>query len=373
MGLNLHKEYEYFVVFVTNTKPLCSNDDSLNMLQIQNMIMEIVETILNKPLATDLIRIKCADLVAVLFHFCHTAHVITVTQPSVDQTKYRITIKEAAVKLLTIGQILAQQYAKTRLVGHDQEIWHILETQMNYLSELLWNIASMSDLHELLSFKIQIYSHSHIIMDKMHAILNKPHMEEEFETKSIYPWKYYWHPKSKKLLNYLGQCKSVPLGVSYSLNEILKFVNSDMIHKIYDHETPETDVVNEMASIFQLSGTDFCLRDLRSLQWPLLQHLYTLKFEDLWNSKHLEVPVRTRVIRELSGIIKDIHNQKQDGRVSTGIGSHSNNGSSTRYETIKRDNQTREPEQDTRDEGTENSRDPSRKFVFRKRTRSNSE
>jgi len=38
-----------------------------------------------------------------------------------------------------------------------------------------------------------------------------------------------------------------------------------------------------------LEEKDFNLRDLRSIQYPLLSHLYTLPYDDIWNEQYLTV------------------------------------------------------------------------------------
>ncbi len=302
----LHKEYNYFVVFATKTNQLCSAADSLNILQIESTIMELAEIIITKPFAIDSIRIKCAELIGILFHFCHVIKTISPAKPSMYMKRIVLDEQEAVTRLLNLGRNLAYKYANTKILGSSKELWTNIEQIMHDLSEILWNIASMIDIHELLSFKIQISCNQHIVMEKMHAILSKPHMEKEFESKSIFPWNYYWHPGSKHLLAYIGDCSKTPLGIAFSLHDIVDHFYSQMMHKIYDHEEQETEILAEIGSLFQLDQGDFCLRDKRSLQWPLLQHIYTLKFEDIWNEKYLEIPLKSKITGELSEIIKSV-------------------------------------------------------------------
>lgn len=301
----MDKEYKYFNVFIAKTHQLYSSEDGLNLLQLESLIMDLSELILDKPLAQDSIRLKCSDLISVIFSFCQSINILQPIKPSTEMIPRKIKSREAVVRLMASGKKLAYKYAMTKFLDNKQNIWLDFKITFQDITELLWNICDMKSIHDLLSYKIQTYCHYHIIIGKIHTILAKPHLSDEFENKSIFPWKYFWHPASKKLLNYMGECIKAPLGVEFSLDEIIDHFYDQMIHKIEDHEESEDSVLAEIKDLFQLEPEEFCLRDRRSLQWPLLQHIYSLPFEDIWNSKYLDIPKRERVKGELSGIIKE--------------------------------------------------------------------
>ena len=54
-------------------------------------------------------------------------------------------------------------------------------------------------------------------------------------------------------------------------------------------ETIKKKIKTQVSKLFQLEEKEFNLRDLRSLQYPLLSHVYTLPYDDIWNEKYLKV------------------------------------------------------------------------------------
>jgi len=309
-GKDKEREYKYFLVFVKKTNPLCSPDDLLNLLQIQSNIMELVEIIMDKRLDIDHIRLKCGDILTMLFQFCQTAMYLGPVKTSESLKKETLRSRDAVIKLMKFGKTIIQKYSMTKIIGICRESIEELNYQIQELTELLWNISELESIHDLMSYKIQAYSHNHIFTEKHHSILSKPYMKDEFESKSVFPWKYYWHPNSKKLLNYMGDCTKTKLGVAFTLNEIVDHFYEQMLHKIYDHEELEANVSLEVGALFQLQQEDFCLRDKRSLQWPLLQHVYTLRFEELWNLKHLKIPKRSSLVLDLPNSFCETKNSK---------------------------------------------------------------
>ena len=108
-----------------------------------------------------------------------------------------------------------------------------------------------------------------------------------YQNNPIYPWKYYWNPISTDIIEFMSP--HIKLGESYSMSEILQQFNEVIKENIYGKNQDEDKIKTEVSKLFQLEEKDFNLRDLRSLQYPLLSHLYTLPYEDIWNEKYLKV------------------------------------------------------------------------------------
>ena len=62
-----------------------------------------------------------------------------------------------------------------------------------------------------------------------------------------------------------------------------------------------------LSNLFQLSETDFNIKDKKTLLWPLMTHIYTQSFEDNWNAKHMQIAIPKEEPR-----IKDLKEKKKE-------------------------------------------------------------
>jgi len=295
-GEVMSDEYQYFHTFVEKSNQKCSHEDSLNFIQMQSYTFELLEKLTEEgngyeSLDKDYIAFHCSHIMALLFGICHDIKTIIPCLPSI-QIPYRfpseMNIAQLCRKLVTISKDLNTYFAKSSICAYDRtyDLW-FQEAIYDY-GTLIWKISGTQDMHDLMTLKIQIYCHYHIMSEKYHAQLAKPFMQNEYRSKSIMGWKYFWNPKSTALLDLLALDGHhvMRYGVAYSLDDATFRIQIAILRKIYSGQMSEDELVHSLCRIFQLRNKELNIRDRRTLIWPILQHLYCMPFEDLWNGKH---------------------------------------------------------------------------------------
>ena len=201
--------------------------------------------------------------------------------------KFR-NIRLHAAELINSIEKMSLAYDKTVLHSHSQLVWRDFQTQVYNVTHSIWEMSDFNNIHELLSLKIQNTCHGRIMIRKQHLIMKNSYMKMAYLNNPIYPWKYYWNPISIDMIEFMSS--HIKLGEPYSMSEILNQFNEVIKENIYGKNHKEEDKIKtQVSKLFQLEEKEFNLRDLRSLQYPLLSHLYTLPYDDIWNEKYLKV------------------------------------------------------------------------------------
>ena len=63
-----------------------------------------------------------------------------------------------------------------------------MQGDMYTLTNNLIGLSQMTDIHDLMSMTIQTECHGVLYKQRMAHIKSTPHMKEEYERNSIYPW-----------------------------------------------------------------------------------------------------------------------------------------------------------------------------------------
>jgi len=295
-GESMNDEYQYFHTFVEKSNQKCSHDENLNFIQLQTYTFELLEKLTEEGngydnVDQDCVTFHCSHIMALLFGICQDIKTVIPCLPSI-RLQYRfpedMNMTQLCRKLFTVSKDLATYYAKSSICAYDRtyDLW-FQEAIYDY-GTLIWKISGTDNIHDLMSLKIQLYSHYHVISEKYHAQMRKPFMLNEYRSKSIIGWKYFWNPKSTTLLDLLALDGHhvMRYGVAYSLDDATFRIQIAILRKLYYGKMSEHDLVHSLCNIFQLRNKEINIRDRRTLLWPVLQHLYCLPFEDLWNEKH---------------------------------------------------------------------------------------
>jgi len=282
-------EYKYFKIFIRHTMPsyMAPTHD---IIKVQSHVLKLIEIVLKTENDKDEISCKLANVLASIFSYTQHMNDIEPCQSSSllnnKLHKFR-NIRLHAAELINSIEKMSLAYDKTVLHSHSQLIWRDFQTQVYNVTHSIWEMSDFNDIHDLLSLKIQNTCHGRIMIRKQHLIMNNSYMKMAYQNNPIYPWKYYWNPISTDIIEFMSP--HIKLGESYSMSEILQQFNEVIKENIYGKNQDEDKIKTEVSKLFQLEEKDFNLRDLRSLQYPLLSHLYTLPYEDIWNEKYLKV------------------------------------------------------------------------------------
>jgi hypothetical protein len=131
-----------------------------------------------------------------------------------------------------------------------------------------------------------MFCHYHIKNEKLTQSLAKPFMQYQYENNPIYPWKYYWNPNSAKLLAFINTINSIDLGVEYHIDSLVAALFTAIRYRTMDPQADKDALLQELSVLLNCSPDDIDLDDKNTLLWPLLLHIYTKSYEELWMSKH---------------------------------------------------------------------------------------
>lgn len=307
-GEMMSDEYDYFHTFVEKTHQKCSHDESLNFIQLQAYIYELLEKTLGDDikytsLDKDYIKFHCSHIIALIFAICKDLKTMIPCLPS-HKIKSRMpssmTIQALSVKLIENGKDLNTYFAKSSVYAFDRnyELW--LQETIYDLSTIIWKISELNTIHDLMSLKMQLHCNYHLIQERYHAHISKPFMREKYRKHSIIGWKYFWNPRSTALIQLLSV--GVPFinyGISYSLEDIIDKLQSAILQMIYGQKKNEHDLISSLCTIFQLRTRDIDIRNKNTLIFPILQHLYCLPFEDIWDGTHRQRQTLERYKQEV--------------------------------------------------------------------------
>jgi len=303
-GYTYEDEYQYFNTFVKYTHKKYSKDENLSMMQIQHHTLEIMEEAIHEDKTKahtpdrDQIKFTCAHVLALVFSMCQ-GHYMRYISPCLP-TRYlvervihnheKFTLNKrmlSALKNLTGTYIRYMEFPYGR--GHDGH----LQNAVYDFTAMLWEITRLESIHDLMSLKIQMHCHNHVIMERYHAKISKPFMDYTYRaleiTKTAHHegWKYYWNPKSHKLLELLneGEQNLIEYGKAYDLDALTSKVRNAIIRKLCSPDCNEKDLISSLSNIFQLQSDEINTRDKNTLLWPVLQHTYCLTFEEIFNQQ----------------------------------------------------------------------------------------
>jgi hypothetical protein len=282
-------EYNYFKIFVRQTIPKTCPLTPINFLHLQSMVMDMLHIVLTKSHDKDAIRWKCGDILAMLFSISGEMPNI---EPCQDSTHYRKEPGELrdsytlTQEMIQTNKELILYFVKSTMCYWDPGFFETLQTLIYDFVTKLWEISDLNDLHELMSLKIQMFCHYHIRNERVAQSLAKPFMKYRYEALSIHPLKYYWNPESKELLQFINSVNNIQLGVEHYLDEYLRSLYSAIKYKIHDLKIEPSAVLNELGLLLNCHVDDLDLDDSKTLLWPLLYHVYTRTFDEIWQSKH---------------------------------------------------------------------------------------
>jgi len=279
-NINMNYEYKYFRVFAKQACLAYGVEVVVHMLQLHTHALDVVDTLLDKGHDTDTVQSKCGDLVGLMYGITIHMNNIDPTPPCDAPSTEHWTHREKALHLIATVKKFALTVMKIRYNG----MFHLLPELEGLAQDIVyvaWSISKLSTLHELMSCKIQSHCHYHLIMDKQHTIQSKPYLKFHYENYPIYPWKYNFQAGSKSLIEFIGECHSISLEQLYSLDEVTTILQNQIFHKIHEHNLEEEFVIETLEHIFQIERSNFNIRDKRSLQWPILLHLYIPSFETI--------------------------------------------------------------------------------------------
>ncbi len=304
---SLEDEYKYFHTFVKNTNQKFSHDDNLNFLQLQSYTLELIEETMPDEKESqfrpdkDNIKFQCAHIIGLLFSICQgkCLRFIYPCLPSryLHERYPKTVINEFATnkRLVKANRTMDTSYAKLMEYHFDKSQEMVLQDAIYEYSALIWRISNMPSIHDLLSLKIQLYCHPHILTERYHSKISKPFMTQmynnwEISKTTLDPgWKYYWNPRSTILSNLLNASENstIKYGSPYTIEELTETLRETILTKLYNGKSNEKDLISSLSQYFQLQSDEIDIRDRNTFIWPVLQHTYCLSFEDIFNSKYL--------------------------------------------------------------------------------------
>jgi hypothetical protein len=282
-------EYSYFSTFVKHTKTKISTSPALNFLQLQCILMELGELLINKKHDKDDIRFKCGDIMATTFLIAQDIPQLRPCFPSTKlHHKWSLDLDQSGKLplLMTASKEIMSAYIQLSTNSWDSSTFNNLQEKLDNFTYTIWEISNTPEIHSLLSLQIQITSHYHILMEKQQIISYKPFMKTSFESKSIYPWKYNWNHYSLEFLEYINQCGKIRLGIEYSIEEIVEILKDIIYHKQKDHNIEPEAIQLELSYFLNTPTEEINIDDANTLQYPLLFHLTSKTYEEIWHQKH---------------------------------------------------------------------------------------
>jgi hypothetical protein len=177
-------------------------------------------------------------------------------------------------------------FIRSTMCYWDTSYFEMLQKSVYEFVLRLWELSETDSMHDLMSLKIQMFCHYHIKNEKLTQSLAKPFMQYQYENNPIYPWKYYWNPNSGKLLEFINTINSIELGVEYHIDSLVATLFTAIRYRTIDPQADRGALLQELSVLLNCSMDDIALDDKNTLLWPLLFHVYTKSYEELWMSKH---------------------------------------------------------------------------------------
>jgi hypothetical protein len=283
------EEYEYFQVFVRQTIPKTCPLLPINFLHLHSMTMDLIHIVLSKSHDIDGIRWKCGDILAMLFSISNDMPTIQPCQESSHYIKVQGRRQDNYAliqELIPTVRELIMYFIKSTMCYWDSNFFEKFQSLIYDYAHKLWELSDLDNIHDLMSLRIQMYCHYHLRNEKIAQGMSKPFMKFRYESKSIHPLKYYWNPESKDLLEFVNSVNNIQLGIEYDIEVILRALISAAKYRIHDLKIDPNIVENELSQLLNCNIDDIDLDDRRTLLWPLLYHVYTKTFEEIWSSKH---------------------------------------------------------------------------------------
>lgn len=272
-------EYQYFHTFMKKSNINYGNGLLMLMVQLATHVTELAENMLLKDHDMDNLKRKCAFVLSAVVGLCMEFD--DINPYGLVALAYEIDPAKRTAFLLEKMNKLNAKVIKARFFGITNAAREI-EQLSQELIHMLQDIALVTSVHDLMRLRIECHVHPNIESDKQHAISTKPHVKRFYERYPILPLKMRWNPRSTKLLEYLGKCMPLDMGLEMTTEHMVKLVTTRIMHRIQEHHEHRITIHNELGSLFQFASGDFSLDDDRSLQWPLLLHTETRPFEVVW-------------------------------------------------------------------------------------------
>jgi hypothetical protein len=282
-------EYDYFYDFVRQTHPVVCPVIPINFLQLQILVNDLYNLVLSKSHDKDEIKWKCGDILAILFSLCDD---IATVEPCQDASYYKRSPGKVIDPIDKVKEIIKSNkemilyFIRSTMCYWDTSYFEMLQKSVYEFVLRLWELSETDSMHDLMSLKIQMFCHYHIKNEKLTQSLAKPFMQYQYENNPIYPWKYYWNPNSAKLLEFINTINTIELGVEYHIDSLVAALFTAIRYKILDSQVDKNVLLQELSVLLNCSVDDIDLDDKNTLLWPLLFHVYTKSYEELWMSKH---------------------------------------------------------------------------------------
>jgi hypothetical protein len=248
-----------------------------------------MEALLTKSHDMDDIRFRCCDIMSTIFSIVQDLPQLRPCFPAVKHhTKWILEIDQGnrLGELMKASRGLLIAYINLSINAWDQSAFNNLQDKMDDFTYLIWDLSNTPDIHNFLSLSIQITSHYHIIQERIKAMTYKPFMQASFEAKSIYPWRYTWNRYSMEFLEYLNQCGKIRLGQEYAMYELLEIIRDIIQHKKDDHHMSNEIIGLEFSFFLNTPIEELNVMDTNTFIYPLLFHLLSKSYEELWMDKH---------------------------------------------------------------------------------------
>ena len=293
-------EYKYFSDFISETQPEIEDNPAHEMVNLLMEALGVAGVIVTKHYDLDELRVNCGKILIRIFKFCKQAKSL----PDLDELKPCLPmdprsgansqdLQKETSSLVTSARALATRFEKSGYNPWDHDIYHsCMQSDIYVIGQSLLGISRMCDMHELMSYAIQTQCNNAVFRQKARHIDIVPFMKYEYESHSVYPWKYYWSPYRYNMISFISETNKITLGVGYYLHEIVEQVISTITKRINEDKQSEVEVINELSHIFELEPEKFDIRDRRSLQYPLMNLLYVDTYHTLWIEKY---PYKFRV------------------------------------------------------------------------------
>lgn len=278
-------EYQYFHTFVKTSGQLVSQLLPLNVMQLQTVILELIEILNTSPHDIDSKRFKCMDILTIIVGLSHELKDTDVLNVEIKESRLREPNFLLSTKMLKTLRDMTFNFTKHSIYFWDVTIYDKLIWNMKDMIQLICKISEFSNIHELMSMKIETYMNSHILNGRVHTLQLKEFMKETFERETIYPWKYYWNPESTAVNEFLSFL-APKQGEGKYMRELLKLVEGMIDYRLHVKKQSTSTLRKEMADLLNINSSDINLSDVKTVMWPLLAHFYTLSYEEIWNEKH---------------------------------------------------------------------------------------
>jgi predicted small metal-binding protein len=89
-----------------------------------------------------------------------------------------------------------------------------------------------------------------------------------------------------EFFEFLNQCGTITMGKEYEMEELLEAIKEIIEHKRTEHNMNDDMITLEFSFFLNTPIEELNTNDTNTFIYPLLFHLLTKSYEDLWMDKH---------------------------------------------------------------------------------------